>query len=145
MGGTAAVVSAIGAVVGGGAAVYSAHQAAKDREDEEKRMKKQGEREAAIHKDKTRRLIGAQKAAYAAGGVSTDIGTPLEVIRDTRRQAEKEREDILKGYGVRGDALSKEASRLRTSGYADLTGSLLTGVSRYAASPYARNPFETRR
>ena len=144
MAGTAAVVGAIGSLAGAGAMIYSGQQQKKDREDEEDRLEKQKARDVDIHKDKTRRLLGAQKAAYAASGVRVGQDTPLAAYYTTKREAEEEREAIKKGYGFRSDVLQTAAKRHGLYGWASGAGTLLKGIGDYSSSPYARNPFATR-
>lgn len=137
----AAVAAVTIAVIGAGATAYSTHQAAEAREDEADRMKDEGKRAAEVHRRQTERLTSKQRAAYAASGVRVGEGTPLAVIEATQRDADEEREEILKGYGYRSDALKKDASRIRVSGYSSAAGTLLGGAAGYASSPYAKNPF----
>lgn len=144
MGATAAVVTAVGAVAGAGAAVYSGYEQKQDREREQDRLEEQAARDVDIHKEKTRRLLGAQKAAYAASGVRVGQDTPLAAYKVTKEQAAKEREAIKKGYGYRSDVLGEAARRHGITGWGTGVGTLLGGTAEYASSPYARNPFATR-
>lgn len=141
MGATAALGGALATLVAGGATAYSMHQAAKDRDKEADRQKKEDKINAKMQKDKTRRLLGMQRAAYGKAGVNPDVGSPLAVIEDTRDRARRERDYIKKGKLHRAEALETEADRLRTNSMFAVGGSLLKGTSSYAASPYAKNPF----
>lgn len=143
MGGTAAVVSAIVSVVSAGGAVYSSMEKAKDRDRARDQLDKERKQATKLHKDRTKRLMSAQKAAFGASGVRVGEGTPLEVIESTRSEAAKERDAIKKGYKYKSDVLSREADRLRLGGALSAGGSLLSGGAKYAADPYAPwNPFE---
>lgn len=141
MAATGPILGALATIAAGGAAAYSMHQSAKDREKEADRQEKENKINAEIQKDKTRRLIGAQRAAYGAAGVNPDIGSPLAVIESTRERAKEERDYIKKGKLHRAEALETEADRLRVNSMFAVGGSLLKGTSQYASSPYAKNPF----
>lgn len=141
MGGTAAVVGLVISVIGAGAAVHQSMEAAEAREDEEKRMAEMAKRDAEIHREQSEKLTAKQRALYAASGVKVGAGSPLAVIARSQVEAEEERQEILRGYGFRRDALRSDASRIRTSGYLTGAGTLLGGTATYAASPYAKNPF----
>jgi hypothetical protein len=143
MGGTAAVIGLVISVIGAGTAVYQSQQAADAAEDEAKRMEEMAKRDAEIHREQSEKLTAKQRALYAASGVKVGAGSPLAVIARSQAEAEEERQEILKGYGFRSDALRSGASRIRTSGYLTGVGTLLGGTATYAASPYAKNPFAT--
>jgi hypothetical protein len=143
MGGTAAVIGLVISVIGAGASAYSAHQAGEARDDEADRMERMAKRDAEIHREQSEKLTAKQRALYAASGVKVGAGSPLAVIAASQVESEEERQEILRGYGFRIDALRTDASRTRTSGYLTGVGTLLGGVSNYAASPYAKNPFAT--
>jgi hypothetical protein len=104
-------------------------------------MEEMAKRDAEIHREQSEKLTAKQRALYAASGVKVSAGSPLAVIARSQAEAEEERQEILKGYGFRSKALRQDASRTRTSGYLTGAGTLLGGVSNYAASPYAKNPF----
>ena len=148
MGGTAAVVGAIATVVGAGGQVYKSFQAASDRERAQKQLKKEQKQAKELHKDRTRRLLGAQAAAYGASGVRGGEGTPLDVHQETAAEAAKERDAIMKGYDYQSDVLQREEDRLRMGGLMSGGGTLLSGGARMAADPYVQdwwkknNPFK---
>lgn len=143
MGGTAAAIGVVSTVVSAGGAVYKHYQEKSDINKEKDRLKEQGRREAEIHKDRTRKLLGAQRAAYGASGVRVGSGTPLEMIDLTAKEAEAERKDIQKGYGYRQDVLDTASRRAGLTGGIEAGGTLLSGAGEYAKSPYAKNPFAT--
>lgn len=139
MAGSAAVITAVVAVVSAAGTVYTMEQAADDRREEEKRLKQQAEREARLHTERSEKLIGKQRALFAASGVRVDSGSPLAVLKDTEEKAASERAEILKAYGYKADALGSEASRLSTQGYVSGSSTLLSGAADFSANP--QNPF----
>lgn len=143
MGAVPAIIGLVISVVSAGAAYHQSQQAADAREDEKDRMKEMAQRDAEIHREESAKLTAKQRALFAASGVKVDEGSPLAVIAKSQADAEEERQEILRGYGFRADALQTDADRIRTSGYATAGGTLLSGVANYAASPYAKNPFST--
>lgn len=149
MGGTAAVVSAITAVVGAGGAVYKSVEAAKDRERAQDQLRKERKDAKQLHKERTKRLMGQQLAAFGASGVRVGEGTPMDVLDDTRTEAKKERDAIMKGYKYQSDILDRERNRLLIGGGMEAGGSLLTGAAGFASNPYGQqmwdkyNPFSS--
>ena len=61
-----------------------------------------GEIEADDHRRATRRLLAAQQVAFAAAGVDTGSGTPLDVLGDA--VAERELEALRIKFGRRSEA-----------------------------------------
>ena len=143
MAAAAAVIGLVVSVASAGVAYHQSQQAAEAREDEKDRIEDMAKRDAEIHMEESEKLTAKQRALFAASGVKVDEGSPLAVIAQSQADAEEERQEILKGYGFRGDALQTDADRIRTSGYATAGGTLLGGVANYAASPYASNPFSS--
>lgn len=110
----------------------------------------QAERDAAIDtaqkfEKEGRRLTGAQRAAFARGGVLTSEGTPLLVIEETMQELEEDRINILREGFLRGEFRESEAFGKRFQGAAARArgkaaqrgsilaagGSILTGASRF--------------
>jgi len=58
----------------------------------------------------------AQIVGYAASGVDIGEGSPLVVMARTARQAETEREAVLRGHEIFAEARSKEAEEVRRGG-----------------------------
>ena len=93
-------------------------------------------REEEIHREKLNRLIGTQKALYAAAGVDISSGSPLLTFMETAEEGEKEAQYIR--YGGEVEATSKlneaklnryygkQASRAGTIGAGS---TFLTGLS----------------
>lgn len=87
-----------------------------------------------------RRLLGRQRVAAASGGVSTGIGSPLDVQLETLGMARKELEDIML-TGARKIKASKltAASRRSTAifgGASDVFG----GLGTLATASISRKP-----
>ena len=110
--------------------------------------------EAARERDRALRLTGAQRAAYAKGGV-TMSGSALDVIGDTAAQAELDALTILYGGEARARAAEADAAGQRYAGrqaqsasYAGAGSALLTGASRIYKTTLPRkttlqpDPFE---
>ena len=92
--------------------------------------------EAARERDRTMRLLGAQRAAYGKGGVQMS-GSALDVAGDTAAQAELDALTILYGGEARARASEADAASQRFQGnaaarasYFQAGSSLLTGGSR---------------
>lgn len=118
---------AIGAVVAGGAAKsYAANQKSQA---DEKAYLQQGEnldKQAAIvqqqadwdvsrTEDKQKRVAGAQRAGYAAAGVDSSQGTPVNIQFDSMNESQKDIYAIRFGAKVKSDNLQTEANTMRTN------------------------------
>jgi len=69
-------------------------------------------REEEISRLKVRRLMGTQRAMFAAAGVDIGEGTPLSIMVDTAREGEKEAQYIKWG-GATEEARWLNEARLR--------------------------------
>ena len=155
--GSAALLIA-GAAISAGSAIQQGAAAAEQARAQQKILEQnallderraQAERDAAIDaaqkfEKKGRRLTGAQRVAYAKGGVLTIEGTPLVVMEETRRELEEDRLLILEEGFLRGEFRESEAFGKRFQGAAAKArgraaakgsvlaagGSILTGASR---------------
>lgn len=96
-----------------------------------------------LHGERTRQLLGSQRAKYGASGVDVNVGTPVSARAATKKSAKKERDKVLKGYEYESDLLARERDRLYVGGALEGAGTLLKGGGRIAASPYFKNPFAT--
>ncbi len=139
----AAVIGLVVAIVGAGSSIYQGMQAADAREEEKDRMEGMAKRDAEVLMEESKKLTAKQRALFAASGVKVGEGSPLAVIAKSQADAEEERQEILNLYGFRSKSLTIDADRIRTSSYMTGAGTLLSGVSNYASSPYASNPFAT--
>ena len=156
--GSAALLIA-GAAISAGSAIQQGAAAAEQAKQQQKILEQnallaerqaQAERDAATDtaqkfEKEGRRLTGAQRVAYARGGVLTTEGTPLVVMEETRRELEEDRLNILREGFLRGAFRESEAFGLRSQGAAARArgkaaakgsvlaagGSILTGASRF--------------
>jgi hypothetical protein len=133
----------IAAVVSAGGAVYAGAQeekAAKKNErialDAAAAAKEKAAYEEAAHRERVRKLISSQRAAYGKSGVDT-TGTPLLVLEDTAKQGELDALAIRYGGDVEEARRKSEASlyklqgnTAKTSGYIGAGKSLLSGYGR---------------
>ncbi len=158
--GSAALLIA-GAAISAGSAIQQGAAAAEQSRAEQKILEQnallaerqaQAERDAAADvaqkfEKEGRRLTGAQRAAFARGGVLATEGTPLLVIEETLAELEEDRINILREGFLRGEFRESEAFGLRFRGEAarargrsaqrgsvlSAGGSILTGASRVRA------------
>ncbi|RKX27486.1 MAG: hypothetical protein DRP45_00955 [Candidatus Zixiibacteriota bacterium] len=87
-----------------------------------------------MHARDTQKVMGAQKAAYAASGVKVDTGSPLDVMDETSRIAEAEQYNIRREGQQKSAALKGEAGLLRMGAQSQITGSTLSGASQAFSS-----------
>lgn len=90
---------------------------------------------AEMQRRSAAKKVGSMQAAYAASGVSVE-GSALDVLEESARNAELDRQNILYGGELRAmgsestAALEKSrASNAMTSGYLSAAGSLFKGAS----------------
>ena len=109
--------------------------------------RKRGELEANIQRQRSRLLVGQQRAALAGAGVLTDVGSALDLSADTAGlgeldaltiQSNAEREAIgFETQGMNFEAESRltaaSARQARTEGLFKVGGTLLTGFSSVAS------------
>jgi len=126
---TAATVAIImGSVVSAGTSIYAAQQASKARKEQAQMLAIQSLYESEVFAEETEGLEERQRAAYAAAGIEPDMGSPLTIMKDTRRKRDKDIAAIKMGYGFKGAQLRSEAAAISTTGYMKAGSTLLTGV-----------------
>lgn len=141
----AAAVSAAGMKMQYNAAEKSAKYNAKVNEQNAKTATEQSLYDAEQIRAKNKRVLGAQRAAYAASGVDPDSATSLDVAADTAQQGEMDALTAIytgqmaaTGHQSRARLNRMEAMQNRQTGNIAVAGSLLTSASNYAANPSFR-------
>lgn len=129
-------VSVIGAIKQGEAESLAAQRRAGIDEQNAGIVQQQAEATALVHKENSKRAIGATMAAYGASGITQD-GTALDVLSNSAQVAERDRQTIL--YKGRMNALGYEtdaqlerqtADNAKTQSYYKASAALLTGGSK---------------
>lgn len=100
-----------------------------------------GDRESQQQTWRTRQVLGAQRAAIAANGIDSQIGTPAEILGETALFGEVDQQAIRlntaqNAWGWRAKAASggNQARQTRWAGRSQATGTLLGGLSSAAGS-----------
>lgn len=96
---------------------------------------------AEMQRRSSEKKIGSMQASYAASGVSIE-GSALDILEESARNAEMDRQNILYGgelraIGSEGTAMleKSQGANAQTSGYLSAAGSLFkAGASSYASS-----------
>jgi len=92
-----------------------------------------GEEQASRIRGDTDRLIGAQRAGYAAAGVALDEGSPLDVMVGSRRLSEEDIRTTRLNAGREAWGYKSQAEQFRRQGAdaanAGLFGAIGTGIS----------------
>lgn len=147
-----AIVAVVAAMASAAGTMYNANAQKKAAEYNEEVNKQNAETAAQqAHYDaeqsrlKNRRLLSAQRAAYAASGVDPDSGSALDVQEDSAITGEEERMVALyTGRTAANASLSRarlakmEGKAAMTGGYIAAGGTLLGGTASGLA--YANNP-----
>lgn len=125
---------------------YNAELAERNADLAEQRAKdatRRGREAEQRHRVDVRRLIGAQRAAFAAQNVELDSGSALDVQMDTAYLGELDALTIRNnaaleawGYRVQSSNLQAEADRERFSSTTGAAGTLLTGAADAARTYY---------
>lgn len=135
-----AVVSAAGTVMQGNAAVKAADfntDVAKKNADA---AAQQAAFDAEQTRDKNKRVLAAQRAAYSASGIDPDAGTAIDVQADSAAQGEMDAlVSIYTGAASANSITARarlgkmEAQGARSAGYVSAGGTVLGGVTQGAS------------
>lgn len=108
----------------------------------------QGATEAGFIRERGSRLIGTQRAGYAASGVDVSQGSALETQKETAYWTERDAQQMrlnaaLKawGYQQQGEQFSSQAAALDTSLGLGIAGSVMGGLgntAQMAGGAYAK-------
>lgn len=152
--GIGTALSAIGTAVGAYGSIQAGRQAeavgeynAKVAENNATAARQAAGYEAGLIRERTRRVVGAQRAAGAASGLDISSGTPVAVLGDTAEQGEM---DVLARLysgeaaataSVNDAAVQRAQGRAqRQAGFINAGTNLLSGFGRMAArrnTPYS--------
>jgi hypothetical protein len=87
--------------------------------------------EEARQRDRARRVLGSQLAAYGGAGIDPNSGTALDVAADSAAQVELDALTIRHGGRVHADAYNAEAAGYRAAMPATILGGALNAASGY--------------
>ena len=145
-----AVVGAAGAYLGAQAQADAAHQQAKVSGYLARDAILRGRREEQAERERVRRILGMQRAAFGASGGVVDVGSALDVLEDTAYfgeldaltiRANAEREEWYHKSN-RAQAMAA-ASTYRQQGYLGAAGALIGGLAGTAANLAQGSPSST--
>lgn len=105
----ASIGSAVSSVLGGGKARRKARRASRQRAAYLRR-------EADVERERSRRLVGEQRAGFGAAGVDPNVGSPLEVQVQTMQDSFLNQERILAGAGLSQQEGYLQADLARSQG-----------------------------
>jgi len=133
-----AVMAGVGALTSGLSAVQEGRAAGVAHEYSARIVERKSAQEEKASREKTRKLLGTQRALFAKAGVDISEGSPLLIMAETAREGEEEALAIRRGgkeearlerfYGRQ----AKKAGRMRGIS-TFLTGLGQTGLGFYAA------------
>lgn len=137
------VISQITSLAGTAVSAYGTYQGGQDKKKayeynarvaqaEGAMARQRAEREEEVHRSKLRRLMGTQRALFAAAGVEIGTGTPLEVMLDTVREGEKEAQYIKWGGETEETRYLNEAQLQRMYGESAGRAGTIGGLSQFA-------------
>ena len=140
------MVSAIGAIQQANAQSAMYEQQAKINEMEASDSVERGMEEQREHRRKVQLLMGKQKAAYGASGLSAGDGTPVDMLEDTAYMAELDAATIRynaqrERWGHLNNANINRASakNARTAGKWNAFSTILGGATTVADKWYSFN------
>ncbi len=126
---TAAIIT--GLALSSGLSIASGISAKRNADAQAKQMRRAGEVEADDRRREAKRLLAAQQVAFAAGGVSVNTGTPLDVLGDTFAELEL---GALRAQFLResdSDLLKKRGAEAKLQGFANAGGTILGGFTSF--------------
>jgi hypothetical protein len=134
-------MSAISAISQGNQQKAASKYNAKVAENQAIAARQQAGANAEMQRRSSEKKIGSMQAAYAASGVSME-GSALDILEESARNAEMDRQNILYGgelraIGSEGTAMleKSQGANAQTSGYLSAAGSLFkAGASAYGSS-----------
>lgn len=89
-------------------------------------------REEEVHRLKIKRLVGTQRAMFAAAGVDIGSGTPLGIMLETVKEGEKEAGYIRRGGKIEAGRYLNEARMQEMYGESAGRASTVEAVSKFA-------------
>ncbi len=133
-----------------GLSIVGGISAKRNAEAEAKTRRELGRVEAEDRRRQTRRLLASQKVAFAKAGVTTNVGTPLDILGDTVAEEELAALRIRFGRQSQSDALKRQGEQALIQGIAGGIGTILGGVGggggggiRTASGRTGGNPFSS--
>lgn len=127
---------AIATVVAAAGTAYSAYSAsetasynAKVAEASAKAAQDKAAYDEALHRERVRKLLSSQQAAYGASGVQGSSGSPLLTELDTTRQGELDALAIRYGGAIESAQAMNRAAGYRSEGQSALTGGMISAGS----------------
>ena len=127
-------VSMAGGMKAGAEAAYLGQQQAKWKERDADIALQNSKYAAYMHMRNAGKMVGQQRAAYAASGVTVDVGSPLAVMDETNRVADAEHYNILREGQLQSDALRGDAQLMRMGAQNIQTGATLSAVGQGLSS-----------
>lgn len=130
-------------------AVYSGYQAkqtadynAEVLEQESKYAQDKAAYDEELHRERVRKLLSSQRAAYGKSGVDS-TGSPLLTMEDTVKKSELDALAIRHGGSMEASRLKSQAAmskeegkQARTQGYVKAGQTLLSGANSYYSGGY---------
>lgn len=109
--------------------------------DEATQAQAMGDRESQAQTWRTRALIGQQRAAIAAQGIDSQIGTPAEIMGETAMFGEIDQQTIRMntarqawGFNSQATNFRNEGNQARWGGKTAARGTILSGLASAASS-----------
>ena len=137
----AAIMSAVGTVVGGISTFQQSRAQAKSQEQQANFARQQAEIDANEFRRKQRRLLGTARAARGATGVDLLTGSPLLVDDDTIDEIIFQTERVRQGGDITASRLETQASLTRAQGSSALAGSVLSAGGTFLTSDVGQGLF----
>lgn len=117
------ILSAYSAIQNGNAASAAAEATARAQETAALQAMEAGDRENLLHRRRVGQLQGENRAALAANGVDVNSTAALDLLQDTRLQAEEDAFAIRENAVRSANAYGQQAANSRTEGANAKSGS----------------------
>ena len=107
-------------------------QAHKQGQENKRRLRAQGREELALRRRRARLLLGRQRSAFTAGGVSLSSPTAIDVLSSTAAFEEAAAQHAASSFFAEAGAQGAAGSRALASSAIGAGGTLLSGASTIA-------------
>lgn len=120
---------AILSTISAGSSVYAGLQESEANKAQARESERVGAEKLKVEKERGKRMRKTQKAAAQAGGLSSDYGTPQQVMLETLVNSVREQEAIIASAKAESSAYRKRAKIAKISAIGE-AGSSFTPLAR---------------
>ena len=114
---------AILSTISAGSSVYAGQQESEANKAQARESERVGAERMKVEKERGKRMRSTQKSAFETGGVSSNYGTPQQIMLETLATSVREQEAILAGAKAESSAYRKRAKIAKISAVGEAVSS----------------------